>query len=166
MSSVLAGVVRGRPPAGSWQQGAPLMDEPRPGQWPFFVYGTLRPGTTEHSWMFRGLATSELPAVLHDAELYEGPDFPCAVAKPNGGRVRGEAIQVPDDVYDEMLAGLDQMMDYSPGNPGAAVERVAREVRTTNGASVTAWVYLATARTAAELEASGRRITSGDWQNR
>ncbi|MEV6052009.1 gamma-glutamylcyclotransferase family protein [Streptomyces sp. NPDC052107] len=133
---------------------------------PFFVYGTLRPGEPNHDLFLRGRTTSEEPARLRDAALYDGPGYPYAVERP-GGEIRGELITARPESYAELLAALDRLEEYTPGDPRNLYQRVARNVtRTTDGTTTLAWVYLAAPRVAARLRAEGTPIEDGDWLSR
>ncbi|MGW1047682.1 gamma-glutamylcyclotransferase family protein [Streptomyces sp. NPDC002586] len=133
---------------------------------PFFVYGTLRPGEVNHDLFLRGRTAAEEPARLPGAALYDGPGYPYAVERPGGG-IRGELVTARPESYAELLAALDRLEEYTPGDPRSLYERVARHVvRTADGARVRAWVYLAARRVAAALRATGTRIEDGDWLSR
>ncbi|BFO21282.1 hypothetical protein SHKM778_76700 [Streptomyces sp. KM77-8] len=86
---------------------------------PFFVYGTLRPGGTNHDLFLRGRTRHEEPARLRGAVLYEGPGYPYAVEEP-GGAVTGELVTALPEAYEGLLAGLDRLEQYVPGIPGTS----------------------------------------------
>lgn len=131
---------------------------------PFFVYGTLRPGEVNHDLFLSGRTTSEEPARLPGAVLYDGPGYPYLVEEPGGGPVFGELVTACPQTYDDLLAALDRLEEYTPGDPRNLYERVAREVvRDADGMAVRAWVYVAAPGVAARLHAHGKRIGSGDW---
>ncbi|MEU9477786.1 gamma-glutamylcyclotransferase family protein [Streptomyces sp. NPDC048191] len=133
---------------------------------PFFVYGTLRPGEVNHDLFLRGRTAAEEPARLPGAALYDGPGYPYAVERP-GGEIRGELVTARPEAYDELLAALDRLEEYAPGDPRNLYERVARNaVRTTDGTPVRAWVYLAAPRVAAGLRSTATPIEGGDWAAR
>ncbi|MGW1914921.1 gamma-glutamylcyclotransferase family protein [Streptomyces sp. NPDC002076] len=133
---------------------------------PFFVYGTLRPGEANHDLFLRGRTASEEPARLRDAALYDGPGYPYAVDRP-GGEIRGELITARPESYTELLAALDRLEEYTPGDPCNLYERAARNVtRTTDNTTTLAWVYLAAPPVAARLRAEGKPIEDGDWLSR
>lgn len=139
---------------------------PQGGRLPFFVYGTLRPGERNHDIHLRGSVEAEAPARLSGAVLYEGPGFPYLVEGPEGAPVRGELITALPSAYDRLLAGLDVLEDYAPGDPRNLYERVVREVTLLDGGvTVPAWVYVAAPRVAARLRASGVVIGGGDWSS-
>lgn len=140
-----------------------IAEDPRP--LPFFVYGTLRPGEPNHDLFLRGRTLAEEPARLTGAVLYDGPGYPYAVEEP-GGTVRGELVTARPEAYEELLAALDRLEEYVPGDPRNLYERLARDVVRTAGGTVRAWVYLAAPRVAARLRATGTRITDGDWLSR
>lgn len=138
-----------------------------PARLPFFVYGTLRPGEVNHDLFLRGRIRSEEPARLANALLYDGPGYPYAVAEPGGGPVSGELVTARPEEYDDLLAALDRLEEYAPGDPRNLYERLARDtVRTTDGRAVRAWVYLAAPSVAARLRTHGKLIESGDWLSR
>jgi gamma-glutamylcyclotransferase (GGCT)/AIG2-like uncharacterized protein YtfP len=129
---------------------------------PFFVYGTLRPGEPNHDLFLRGRTAVEEPGRLPDAALYDGPGYPYAVERP-GGEVRGELVTARPEAYEDLLAALDRLEEYVPGDPRNLYVRVARDVVRADGSAVRAWVYLAAPRVAARLRTAGTRIEGGDW---
>jgi gamma-glutamylcyclotransferase (GGCT)/AIG2-like uncharacterized protein YtfP len=134
---------------------------------PFFVYGTLRPGEVNHDLFLRGRTRSEVPGRLSGAVLYEGPGYPYAVEEPDDGVVYGELVTAHPETYAELLAELDRLEDYVPGDPRSLYERVERKVvRDADGAAVRAWVYVAAPAVAARLRTRGRPIAGGDWRAR
>ncbi|WP_031110878.1 gamma-glutamylcyclotransferase family protein [Streptomyces sp. NRRL S-146] len=134
---------------------------------PFFVYGTLRPGEVNHDLFLRGRTRSEEPGRLADAVLYEGPGYPYAVEEPGAGVIGGELVAALPEAYEGLLAELDRLEEYVPGDPRSLYVRVERQVvREADGAAVPAWVYLAAPAVAARLRARGRAIAGGDWRAR
>ncbi|KUL26230.1 gamma-glutamylcyclotransferase family protein [Streptomyces regalis] len=135
---------------------------------PFFVYGTLRPGEPNHDHFLRGRTLTEEPARLVGAALYDGPGYPYAVEERGGGdMVYGDLITARPEEYPALLAALDRLEEYAPGDPRNLYERIAREViRDADGTSVRAWVYVAAPSVAARLRIHGELIESGDWAAR
>ncbi|WP_229900332.1 gamma-glutamylcyclotransferase family protein [Streptomyces capoamus] len=133
---------------------------------PFFVYGTLRPGEANHDLLLRGRALAEEPGHLPGAVLYDGPGYPYAVEEPGAATVRGELVTARPEAYQGLLAALDRLEEYVPGDPRSLYVRAARDVRRAAGGTVRAWVYLAAPRVAARLRATGTRIADGDWLSR
>ena len=132
-------------------------------QLPFFVYGTLRPGGPNHPRFLSGRTRAEEPARLTGATLYPGPGYPYAV-EDDDGVVRGDLVTPSPEAYDDLLAALDRLEEYVPGDPRNLYDRVARDVvRDADGTSVRAWVYVAAPAVAARLRARGVLIESGDW---
>ncbi|MCS0601389.1 gamma-glutamylcyclotransferase [Streptomyces sp. LP11] len=136
-----------------------------PGPLPFFVYGTLRPGQANHDLYLRGRTAAEEPGRLPDAELYDGPGYPYAVARP-GAETRGELVTARPEEYAGLLVALDRLEEYVPGDPRNLYVRVALDVVRADGTAVRAWVYLAAPRVAARLRETGTRIAGGDWPAR
>ncbi|CAL9317084.1 MULTISPECIES: gamma-glutamylcyclotransferase family protein [Streptomyces] len=134
---------------------------------PFFVYGTLRPGEVNHDFFLRGRTLSEEPGRLADAVLYDGPGYPYLVEEPGGGGVSGELVTVRPEAYGALLAELDRLEEYVPGDPRSLYVRVERKVlREADAVAVRAWVYVAGAGVAARLRDAGRRIEGGEWWGR
>ncbi|MER6785613.1 gamma-glutamylcyclotransferase family protein [Streptomyces sp. NPDC000658] len=136
---------------------------------PFFVYGTLRPGEVNHDLLLRGRTLREEPARLPGALLYDGPGYPYAVEAPGeaDATVSGELVTARPEEYARLLADLDRLEEYAPGDPRNLYERVAREVVRVDGAvPVRAWVYVAAPAVAAGLRARGKPIGGGDWPAR
>jgi len=130
---------------------------------PFFVYGTLRPGEHNHDLFLRGRTESEEPGRMRGIVLYDGPGYPYAVEEP-GGVVNGELVTALPEAYEELLAALDGLEEYTPGDPRNLYERVVREATSADGTTlVRAWVYVAAPTVAARLRARGKLIESGDW---
>ncbi|MFJ6831676.1 gamma-glutamylcyclotransferase family protein [Streptomyces sp. NPDC091209] len=130
---------------------------------PFFVYGTLRPGEHNHDLFLRGRTRSEEPGRMSGLVLYAGPGYPYAVEEP-GGVVSGELVTARTEEYEELLAALDALEEYTPGDPRSLYERVARDaVRADGITAVRAWVYVAAPEVAARLRTDGKLIENGDW---
>ncbi len=132
------------------------------GELPFFVYGTLRPGEPNYELYMRGRTAREEPARLEGALLYDGPGYPYVIEAP--GTVVGDLVTAKPGEYGELLTVLDGLEEYvAPGDPANVYDRVARDVLSAGGTTVSAWVYFAAPRVAQELRARGRLIAGGDW---
>ncbi len=93
--------------------------------------------------------------------LYAGPGYPYAVEAPEG-EVRGELVTARTESYEELLALLDRLEEYVPGDPRNLYDRVERTVvREADGTAVRAWVYVAAPAVAARLRARGTRVEGG-----
>ncbi|POX48596.1 hypothetical protein C3489_26735 [Streptomyces sp. Ru71] len=142
------------------------MTPPTPPRLPFFVYGTLRPGEPNHDVFLRGRTAHEEPATMTGLRLYEGPGYPYGV-EDSGSVASGALVTARPEAYGELLAELDRLEDYVPGDPRNLYERVQRRaVRESDGTPVRAWVYVAAPAVAARLRARGRPIEGGDWLSR
>ncbi|MFI1416546.1 gamma-glutamylcyclotransferase family protein [Streptomyces sp. NPDC020731] len=133
---------------------------------PFFVHGALRPGERDHDLFPRGRTLREEPGRLRGAVLYEGPGHPYAVEE-SGGAVSGEPVTAPPEAYTGLLAELDRLEEYVPGDPRHLHERVARDVvRAGDGTAVRTWVYVAAPAVAARLRARGKPVEGGERRGR
>ncbi|WP_240657718.1 gamma-glutamylcyclotransferase family protein [Streptomyces populi] len=131
---------------------------------PFFVYGTLRPGEHNHDLFLRGRTRSEEPGRMRGLVLYAGPGYPYAVDEP-GGAVHGEIVTARPGAYGELLAELDELEEYAPGDATSPYERVARDAVRADGVTVVrTWVYVAAPAVAARLRSGGELIEDGDWR--
>ncbi|MFE6171994.1 gamma-glutamylcyclotransferase family protein [Streptomyces sp. NPDC056464] len=132
---------------------------------PFFVYGTLRPGEPNHDAFLRGRTLAEEPARWEGALLYDGPGYPYVVEESGReGTVYGDLVTARPEEYPALLAALDRLEEYAPGDPRNLYERLARKVvRAADGTAVQAWVYVAAPSVAARLRTRGKLIESGDW---
>ncbi|WP_329179159.1 gamma-glutamylcyclotransferase family protein [Streptomyces sp. NBC_01477] len=132
---------------------------------PFFVYGTLLPGERNHR-LLAGRTRSWTPAVLPATLLFLGPGYPFAVADPAGAaQVRGEVVEIAEDLYDAVRADLDRLETYAPGDPANRYERVSRAVRGERG-ETEVWVYVAGPVIIRDLLPTADRIRDGDWRRR
>ncbi|MFM9612206.1 gamma-glutamylcyclotransferase family protein [Streptomyces niveiscabiei] len=133
---------------------------------PFFVYGTLRPGETNHALFLSGRTLTEEPARLTGAVLYDGPGYPYAVEAP-GGPIYGDLVTVAPEYYPASLHELDALEEYRADDPDSPYLRVSRDVvRARSSEVVRAWVYVAGPRISTRLRATGTLIETGDWLTR
>lgn len=131
-------------------------------QLPFFVYGTLRAGQRNHG-LLHGRTEAWTSARLHGALLFLGPGYPFVVGDPAGtGVVLGDVVDIPASHYAQVLADLDRLESYVPGDARSLYVRVACEVQTDRGARE-AWVYFAPPARAADFLAADRPIPGGSW---
>ncbi|MFI0226190.1 gamma-glutamylcyclotransferase family protein [Streptomyces lydicus] len=137
---------------------------PEPERLPFFVYGTLCPGGTNHAWALRGRTAREEPARITGALLYDGPGYPYAVAGPPEAVVHGALVLPREADYDEVRATLDRLEGYAPGDPANLYERVTTEAVRTDGSTEPAWVYLAAEPLAGRLRSTGTPVEGGAWR--
>jgi gamma-glutamylcyclotransferase (GGCT)/AIG2-like uncharacterized protein YtfP len=126
---------------------------------PFFVYGTLRVGQPNYCRILSGHVTSNMPAVLHNADLYALPQYPVIV--PGAGTVCGELITVDD--HPRFLTILDWLEGYEPRTDSGYYRRVVRDVITEQGGTVRAWVYIGAKLLHSALYTRRILISDGDW---
>jgi len=130
---------------------------------PFFVYGTLRPGGANHTPALAARLAAVVPARMDGIVLHHGPGYPYALDGAPGDTAHGALLLPGPDDHDEVLAALDHLEEYRPGDPGSLYERVVRRARTAQGVQ-DAWVYLAGPAVRHALRTGGRRVAGGDWQ--
>ncbi|MFF9894602.1 gamma-glutamylcyclotransferase family protein [Streptomyces longispororuber] len=130
---------------------------------PFFVYGTLRPGGRHHAAFVRGRVGAATPARLPDTALYAGPGYPYAVETPGAGPVHGDLLTARPESYPALLADLDRLEEYTPGDPRSLYVRVARDVLGADGTTARAWIYVAAPRLAARLRATATPLRVHAW---
>ncbi len=140
-----------------------MADVNDPSPLPVFVYGTLRPGGSNHR-LLHGRTAWTAGAELAGVALYAGPGHPWAVDVP-GGRTAGDLVMPLPAAHDAVLADLDRLEGYLPGDPAALYVRERRTVTATeDDAAVTAWVYLAGPAARRDLAARGRRLPGREWR--
>ena len=121
-----------------------------------FFYGTLmsgfqRPGRSRVDAMLTTVGRGSIGATLFDLGIY-----PAAIPASDA-RVRGEVHQMID--ADAVLAALDELEGYRPGEPDASLyTRVETLVTFDDGRAATAWVYFYNAPLG-----RAQRIESGDY---
>jgi gamma-glutamylcyclotransferase (GGCT)/AIG2-like uncharacterized protein YtfP len=121
-----------------------------------FFYGTLmsgfeRPGRSRVDAKLTPQGRGWICAMLFDLGIY-----PAAIPASDG-RVWGEAHQMIDS--ESVLAALDELEGYRPGQPDASLyTRVETPVTLDDGRVATAWVYFYNAPLG-----RAQRIESGDY---
>jgi gamma-glutamylcyclotransferase (GGCT)/AIG2-like uncharacterized protein YtfP len=121
-----------------------------------FFYGTLmsgfkRPGRSRIDANLTPVGRGSIGATLFDLGIY-----PAAIPAPDT-RVRGEVHRMSD--VDTVLAALDEIEGYRPGQPDASLyTRVETPVTLDEGRVERAWVYFYNAPLG-----RAQRIESGDY---
>lgn len=105
---------------------------------PFFVYGTLQTGYTNHANVVRGRLDSVAPARISGGEVFHFPagypglyETPEAVDNVVIGQLITAATTTPEElgIYYELLEELDALEEFfAPGDPRNVYERVERDV--------------------------------------
>lgn len=132
---------------------------------PFFVYGTLRAGEGNYQWALKGRTSREREAAFIGGALFDGGGFPYMVREPgttDEARVIGDLMEVPAEVYAEVLSDLDHLEGYNPNRAHNHYRRIEVEVTTTDGEKVLAYTYIAD-RSTYDHVLGLPLIESGDW---
>jgi gamma-glutamylcyclotransferase (GGCT)/AIG2-like uncharacterized protein YtfP len=129
------------------------MDDPA--ALPFFFYGTLMRGESNHAALSLPDWTRYLGPASVRGLLYNLGDWPCAVPSPEGV-IRGELHRLVDP---SRISDLDAFEDYDPLDPaGSEYLRIAVPLVDRGGL---AWIY------AYNRPVSGLPlIASGNWRER
>lgn len=123
------------------------------------VYGTLRTGHGNDR-LWRGYATTAGLDKVDGYELLTYGAFPYAVPAEGGAQITVQLIEAEDDQEGaDLLARLDRL----EGTPNHY-----RRTRIVTESGRTAWMYVASDRTLADLQGESHRgpatvIDSGDW---
>lgn len=143
--------------------------------YPVFVYGTLRPGMSNHHW-FRGADANRVDATITGYELVTNGSYPyllpasAPVGSDAAGQdapvVRGTLVFVDPADWEAVAASLDELEGTDPARPvhdDNLYNRVLAEVVTEAGESVTAWVYIPPASKQAQLRERYPLVPGGEW---
>ncbi|MEI7643119.1 MAG: gamma-glutamylcyclotransferase family protein [Chloroflexales bacterium] len=137
--------------------------------YPFFVYGTLKPGEPNYTRFLAGRTVAEESASFVGAALYSAGAFPYLVTEPDlaapAERVSGTIISVADEDYAATLAQLDGLEGYTQGGTNNTYERLLVTVDAAEGARPV-WIYVAGTAIQAEIRAGHLpKIPGGHWQS-
>lgn len=133
---------------------------------PVFVYGTLRPGGSNHHWLGEGKLTLT-PAVFTGGILVNKGPYPYLL-EDEAGKVVGELVEVDAADWARVAAALDRLEGTDSARPvhdSNLYNRYLRPVKTDRG-PVEAWVYIPPASRQDQLRQAFPLIESGDWFNR
>jgi gamma-glutamylcyclotransferase (GGCT)/AIG2-like uncharacterized protein YtfP len=129
------------------------------GQYPVFVYGTLRHGQQNYE-LVRNRTVSELHAHTTTMQLYAVGAFPMIV--PGNGIVHGDLLHLQPFMYNELLRTLDHHEGCRVEDDGFSVYQrklVPVQINATQHQTL-AWAYVGQP---AYLDADCTHIKSGDW---
>ncbi len=116
---------------------------------PIFVYGTLRPGQENYDRFVLGKTAREVAAILPDHAMFVLDGYPCITEDSGAGDVSGDTLILLPELFPAVLAALDRLEGYTPGDASSPYLRVSRSVRTGEGdggeplRTSLAWVYVA-----------------------
>jgi len=116
---------------------------------PIFVYGTLRPGQGNYDRFVLGKTAREVAAMLPDHAMFVLDRYPCITDDTGAGDVIGDVLYLLPELFPAVLAALDRLEGYTPGDACSPYLRVRRSVRTGEGdggeppRTSLAWVYVA-----------------------
>lgn len=140
-----------------------MRDRDQDRQLPFFVYGTLRRGHSNHRVI---LAASETALFGVEARLDGYGLFDAGipfVREVPGAAVVGELYRFAPHDYPVALQHLDGLEGYHETSPATSLYvRTALTVCTVGGESVEAWVYVG----GRSFDGVERAVASGDWSVR
>jgi gamma-glutamylcyclotransferase (GGCT)/AIG2-like uncharacterized protein YtfP len=111
---------------------------------PFFVYGTLRSGFGNYEAYLRGNTEAEAPAYVTGALWHTGSVIPYMtkdVVEGTSGVVHGELMWVPENIYKQVLSGLDGLEGYRKGSTWNHYNREKVVATLEDGSTVEAWAY-------------------------
>ena len=141
-------------------------------RYPFFVYGTLKPGESNYARYLEHRTAEEIPAQLQGAALFNAGAYPFLVLAHEtladlvqaSAIVHGMLIELPSESYDATLADLDSLEGYIANSSTNLYERVVVQVRTASGLREV-WLYVAGDQTIESIRTGQLpRIASGIWQ--
>lgn len=109
---------------------------------PLFVYGTLRPGASQHKIIQPYIAPNGIQsALLKGYQMYSFGAYPALIpSTANRVTIQGELLQIRLDRYEECFQCIDQ---YERN--GWAFERIMDYVIPSQRTLLPAWVYIAKA---------------------
>src|SRR5258707_11518221 len=100
---------------------------------PIFVYGTLRPGQENYDRFVLGKTAREVAAMLPDHAMFVLDRYPCITEDTGAGDVSGDTLILLPELFPAVLAALDRLEGYTPGDASSPYLRVRRRVRTGEG---------------------------------
>ena len=125
-----------------------------------FVYGTLRPGGSNHD-LLECANSTVAPATAAGLALYSNASgtYPYATPHPHS-QITGALITVPHGDWPAIVARLDMLEGYDPHTDNGHYLRRRRTIHTGANGATEAWIYLAGPRIRLGPD---RRIHHGDW---
>ena len=128
-------------------------------QRPVFVYGTLRPGQPNWDRLLADRSERVVSGRLPGAVVLDCGHYPAAVERAGDGVAVGDVVWIRATEWPAVLAALDHLEGYDPGDPDPLFDRVIRSIETAQG-PVDCWVYLAGRDLA---ESAPPLVAGGDW---
>lgn len=140
------------------------------GRLPVFVYGTLKPGYSNHEATLAGVVAHVDAGELAGYELRtsgrDGGPFPYLLRNDDSGSVVfGSVLYIEPAAYDAVLRRLDRLEGCFPNDPARSHYTRERVVVEVGGGTVECWVYLAGPWAQADADRL-HLVVGGDWQYR
>ena len=130
---------------------------------PFFVYGTLRHGEGNYYGRLAGRTVREaLGSTSGFLMLGRRSQFPFALAASEDYTITGEVMWIEPELYDGVMASMDDLEGYVPGRDWNLYDRQVVTVETAEG-PVKAWMYVSLLPVEYFIENETPVIPSGDW---
>lgn len=133
-------------------------------QFPFLVYGTLRPGNSNYGYHLDGKIIHYETVTVDGFVMLATPTqgFPFVV--PGEGSIVAELVYVNPENYDQVLASLDTLEGYREGSYNNLYDRVLVQFEA-EGTTRQAYIYVASPATQREITHIPV-MEHGDWNNR
>lgn len=126
-------------------------------QYPFFLYGTLRPN--ELRWDMIEQVVERVQGGEVEGKLYNTGEYP--FYSPGGGIVKGEWAWIEEKYYAVAIILMDRVERYDPLNQEGSL--FIRELITDISGTVTGYIYKGND---FMLQLGCPQIASGDWKQR
>lgn len=107
---------------------------------PVFVYGTLLPGFGNYQWNLEGHTLMEETATMQ-GKMYDFMGSYPVVDVSEPGTVKGVIMHIKPSVFQDVLANLDSLEGYTPGQKHNMYDRVVINATAVGGSVVECYTY-------------------------